>query len=104
MPPLCVWVSGFQCHISCPFVYDVFRVFTGVIHYNGVLATESNFASLPVDKRRAFELYNIAAESGSKEAWRNLASMYYLGDGVPKSEETAKQIMSVIFKVKRTDE
>ncbi len=82
----------------------VFIKFIGVIHYNGVLATESNPSSLPANKRRAFELYNIAAESGSKEAWRNLASMYYLGDGVPKSEETAKQIMNVIFKVKRKGE
>lgn len=30
-------------------------------------------------KRRAFEFYNLAAEQGSKEAWRNIASMYYLG-------------------------
>eukprot|EP01034_Spumella_vulgaris_P030090 gene30090-37250_t len=73
--------------------HNASTVCLGVIHYNGILPTASNPKSLPADKRKAFELYNIAAESGSKEAWRNLASMYYLGDGVPKSEETAKQIM-----------
>ena len=62
----------------------------GAMHYHG-------HCGLPKDARRAFELYNAAAELGSKEAWRNLAAMYYTGDGVPKSEETAKEIMRVIF-------
>ena len=52
---------------------------------------------VPQDKRKAFELYNTAAEQGSKEAWRNLASMYFLGDGIPKSEEIAREIMKTIF-------
>ena len=30
------------------------------------------------------------------EAWRNLAAMYYCGDGVSKSEEMAKQIMKML--------
>jgi uncharacterized protein len=49
------------------------------------------------DPRKAFECYNKAAEGGSMDAWRNLAAMYFTGDGVPKSEETARQIMKVIF-------
>ncbi len=61
----------------------------GALHYHGL-------CGLPKDSRKAFEIYNKAAEMGSKEAWRNLASMYHLGDGVPKSEETAKQIMKII--------
>lgn len=40
-------------------------------------------------------LFTIFA--GSSEAWRNLAAMYYTGDGIPKSEETAKEIMRVMF-------
>jgi TPR repeat protein len=52
---------------------------------------------LSVDKRRAFELYNLAAERGCQQAWRNLAAMYAIGDGVAKSEESAKHIMKVIF-------
>ena len=34
---------------------------------------------------------------GSLDAWRNLASMHYLGDGVPKSVDLAKEIMKVVF-------
>ena len=34
---------------------------------------------------------------GSTDAWKNLAAMYHIGDGVPKSEETAKEIMRVMF-------
>ena len=64
----------------------------GALHYSGLPA-----ANLASDKRKAFELYNTAAELGSQQAWRNLAAMYALGDGVPKSEEVARQIMSVVF-------
>jgi hypothetical protein len=39
----------------------------------------------------------FAIFTGSSEAWRNLAAMYYTGDGIPKSEETAKEIMRVMF-------
>ena len=35
---------------------------------------------------------------GSSDAWKNLAAMYLIGDGVPKSEVTAKEIMRVMFK------
>ena len=64
----------------------------GAMYYHG-------HCGLQKDARKAFELYNIAAEAGSQEAWRNLAAMYYTGDGVPKSEDTAKEIMRVMFGV-----
>lgn len=60
-------------------------------------------AGVVQDKRRAFELYNTAAEQGSKQAWRNLAAMYLAGDGVPQSEEVARQIASVILKGDRAE-
>jgi TPR repeat protein len=63
------------------------------MHYNGI-------GGLNRDPRKAFELYNQAADGGSKDAWRNLAAMYYSGDGVPKSEDMAREIMKVIFNVK----
>ena len=62
----------------------------GAMYYHG-------HCGLQKDSRKAFELYNIAAEAGSQEAWRNLAAMYYTGDGIPKSEDTAKEIMRVMF-------
>jgi TPR repeat protein len=67
------------------------------MHYNGI-------GGLKRDARRAFELYNIAADGGSKDAWRNLAAMYFAGDGVPKSEDMAKEIMRVIFGVEEKKE
>jgi hypothetical protein len=62
----------------------------GAMYYNGNEV-------LPRDKSRAFELYNLAAERGCTDAWRNVAAMHALGDGVPKSEDTARHIMKVIF-------
>ena len=53
---------------------------------------------VPQDRRRAFELYQEAAELGSKDGWRNLVSCYMLGHGVPKSEETAKHIADTMLK------
>jgi TPR repeat protein len=64
----------------------------GVMHYNG-------HANLPKDAAKAFEYYNIAAEGGGDSAisaYRNLAAMYYCGDGVEKSETMAKDIMKTI--------
>ena len=58
----------------------------GAMHYSGR-------GGLPADKRRAFELYNQAGELGSQQAWRNLASMHFTGDGVPQSEEIAREIL-----------
>ena len=59
------------------------------MHYHGI----PHFC--PRDYAKAFQYYNIAAENGSQQAWKNLASMYMLGEGVPKSIETAEHIMQV---------
>ncbi|KAJ1417799.1 hypothetical protein B484DRAFT_400684 [Ochromonadaceae sp. CCMP2298] len=50
-----------------------------------------------LSKQRAFELYGLAAEQGSLEAWRNIAAMHYTGDGVPRNPEAAREIMRVMF-------
>lgn len=42
----------------------------------------------------AFRRYQTAAEGGNVLAWRNLASMHALGQGVPRSEQMAKNILS----------
>ena len=62
----------------------------GAIYYNG-----SSLAKQ--DKRKAFDLYNKAAVNGSLAAWRNLASMYMKGDGVPQNKATAKHILKTMF-------
>ena len=49
------------------------------------------------DQRRAFELYQDAAEMGSKEGWRNLVSCYSLGEGVPQCEKTARYIADTML-------
>jgi len=56
------------------------------------------------DRRRAFELYQEAAELGSIEGWRNLVSCYALGEGVPRCEETAKYIARTMLKEESSDD
>lgn len=46
------------------------------------------------DPEEAFRRYQIAAESGNVLAWRNLAAMYALGEGVARSEQMAKNILA----------
>lgn len=48
------------------------------------------------DFEAAFHCYQAAAESGNMLAWRNLASMYALGEGVARSEQMAKHIMTTL--------
>jgi len=50
------------------------------------------------DRRRAFELYQEAAELGNVEGWRNLVACYALGEGVPKCERTARYIADTMLK------
>jgi TPR repeat protein len=50
------------------------------------------------DQKRAFELYQLAGEMGSIEGWRNVIACYALGEGVPKSEATAKYIAKTMLK------
>jgi TPR repeat protein len=49
------------------------------------------------DQQRAFELYQLAGELGSKEGWRNVVACYALGEGVPKSKETAEYIAKTML-------
>ena len=49
------------------------------------------------DQRRAFELYQQAGELGSIEGWKNVVACYALGEGVPRSEETAKYIAKTML-------
>jgi len=56
-----------------------------------------NGHQIPKDQRKAFELYQHAAEMGSKEGWRNVVACYALGQGVPKCEETAKHITETML-------
>lgn len=59
------------------------------------------------DHRLAFDWYQRAADKGGddggphRQAWGNLASMYALGHGVPRSEETAKHILRFLDSVTR---
>lgn len=46
------------------------------------------------DLQEAFRRYQNAAEGGNMLAWRNLASMYALGEGVARSELMAKNILA----------
>lgn len=45
------------------------------------------------DLHEAFRRYQTAAEGGNMLAWRNLASMYALGEGVARSERMAESIL-----------
>ena len=54
----------------------------GVMHY-----TMGNFQD-------AFACYQTATDRGNILAWRSLASMYALGEGVPRSEQMAKTILA----------
>ena len=71
----------------------------GALTYQGLAPVLSgpNEEGSANPKRRAFELYSLAADQGSLEAWRNIASMHFLGDGVPRCENTAREIMRVVF-------
>lgn len=45
------------------------------------------------DYHKAFTLYQDAAVMGSEAALRNIASMYYNGEGVPKSDTLAEEFL-----------
>jgi uncharacterized protein len=74
------------CHFDCMLVCTV-----GSLHYHGI----PHYCKQ--DFTKAFQYYNLAAESGNKAAWKNVAAMYANGEGVPKSKETAMHILKVIF-------
>jgi TPR repeat protein len=49
----------------------------------------------------ALARYRAAAELGSLEAWRNVASMHALGQGVAQSRETARAMMRMVERIER---
>jgi TPR repeat protein len=53
---------------------------------------------VPKDQRRAFELYQLAGELGSKEGWQNVVACYIAGEGVPQSLQTARYIRETMLK------
>jgi len=65
-------------------------VSAGVMFHNGVGVLK--------DQRKAFELYQLGGELGSKEGWMNVVDCWQQGLGVPKSEETARYIKETILK------
>lgn len=62
----------------------------GAIYYAGAMGVSK-------DRQKAFQLYSLAADRGHQDAWKNIAAMYAVGDGVEKSEDTAKYIMKTVF-------
>ena len=50
------------------------------------------------NQRRAFKLYQEAAEMGSEDGRKNVIACYALGEGVPKCENTAKHIAQIMLK------
>lgn len=48
------------------------------------------------DFKAAFRAYQTAAEGGNMLAWRNLASMYALGEGVTRSDQMARHIFRTL--------
>jgi len=65
-------------------------VSAGAMFHNGVGVLK--------DQRKAFELYQLGGELGSKEGWMNVVDCWEQGLGVPKSEETARYIKETILK------
>lgn len=65
-------------------------VSAGAMFHNGVGVLK--------DQRKAFELYQLAGELGSKEGWINVVDCWQQGLGVPKSEETARYIRETMLK------
>jgi TPR repeat protein len=64
----------------------------GSMYYNGL--------GVPRDYMAAFNLYqkSIELDRNNLNAWKNIASMHYFGDGVQEDKQMAKQIHDVIIK------
>ena len=64
----------------------------GSMYYNGL--------GVPRDFMAAFNLYqkSIEVDRNNLDAWKNIASMHYFGDGVQEDKEMAKHIHDVIIK------
>eukprot|EP00535_Pseudo-nitzschia_heimii_P001751 CAMPEP_0197192566 /NCGR_PEP_ID=MMETSP1423-20130617/25242_1 /TAXON_ID=476441 /ORGANISM="Pseudo-nitzschia heimii, Strain UNC1101" /LENGTH=398 /DNA_ID=CAMNT_0042645473 /DNA_START=252 /DNA_END=1448 /DNA_ORIENTATION=- len=68
-------------------------VSAGAMFHNGVGVLK--------DQRKAFELYQLGGELGSKEGWMNVVDCWQQGLGVPKSEETARYIKETMLKTQK---
>ncbi len=44
---------------------------------------------------------SAGAELNSLEAWQNLAAMHATGQGMPKNEETARAILSMVQRIQK---
>jgi len=68
-------------------------VSAGAMFHNGVGVLK--------DHRKAFELYQLGGELGSKEGWINVVDCWQQGLGVPRSKETARYIKETMLKEKK---
>jgi len=64
-------------------------VSAGAMLFNGM--------GVAIDQTRAFEMYQLAGELGSKEGWRNVVACYTDGTGVKQCTKTAKYIQSLML-------
>jgi TPR repeat protein len=58
---------------------------------------------VPRNQSQAFALYQAAGELGSQEGWRNVVACYALGEGVPRSEATARYIAKTMLQEDETE-
>jgi TPR repeat protein len=58
---------------------------------------------VPRNQSQAFALYQTAGELGSREGWRNVVACYALGEGVPRSEATARYIAKTMLQEDETE-
>ena len=72
-------------------------VSAGAMLHRGV-RSEGGALIVPVDRRRAFELYQRAGDLGSVEGWRNVVGCYARGEGVPRDLDMAKYIADTLLK------
>lgn len=54
-------------------------------------------SSLEDSKQEAFEYYQLSAELGCQEGWRNVVRCYALGEGVQRNVDTAKYIANLML-------
>eukprot|EP00797_Seminavis_robusta_P025543 Sro447_g144890.2 (214) ;mRNA; r:35432-36073 len=63
----------------------------------GAMLHQGRPPTLPPNRSKAFDLYQLAGELGSREGWRNVVACYALGEGVPRSEATARYIAKTML-------
>lgn len=86
-------VLGFQYLEKCrQLQFGEAIMYLATCYYHGL-------HGLPKDRSIAFDMYNEAARNDCPDAWRNVAAMYLVGDGVEKCEKSAEEIMRAHFHV-----